>query len=74
MPIRRFSKDRALESDEAEILNQAFSLTLRALHLVDRGDDPLAELVAKKIIEIGATGVRDPQEISTQAVKQLGVS
>jgi hypothetical protein len=35
--------------------------------------DPLSEIVAKKIIEIGATGVRDPVEIAKIAVSQLGI-
>jgi hypothetical protein len=38
--------------------------------LVDR-DDPIAEMVAKKIIEVGAT-VRDPEEVCKLAVEQLG--
>jgi hypothetical protein len=33
----------------------------------------IAEIVAKKIIEVGAMGVRDPEEISKLAVEQLGV-
>lgn len=55
--------------------NRASELGLRkgpSLCLVDR-NDPIAEIVAKKIIEIGATGVRDPAEISRLAVEQLGV-
>jgi hypothetical protein len=44
---------------------------LRSIGLVDR-DDPIAEMVAKKIIEIGQTGVRDPAAISARAIKELG--
>ncbi|UPJ47992.1 hypothetical protein IVB30_33345 [Bradyrhizobium sp. 200] len=40
--------------------------------MVDR-NDPIAEIVAKKTIEIGATGVRDPAEISKLAIEQLGI-
>jgi len=43
------------------------------LHLVDR-NDPFTEMVARKIIEVGATGVRDPHEIGKIAIKRLGVS
>jgi len=39
---------------------------------VDR-NDPIVDIVAKKIIEIGATGISDPEEISKTAVKQLGL-
>jgi hypothetical protein len=31
------------------------------------------EIVAKKIIEVGATGISDPEEISKTAVKRLGL-
>lgn len=40
--------------------------------LVDR-DDPIAEIVAKKVIEIGESGVGDPAEISKCVIEQLGV-
>ncbi|WP_164940667.1 hypothetical protein [Bradyrhizobium zhanjiangense] len=51
----------------------AFHDALRSLSLIDRRDDPLADLVARKVIEIGAIGVRDPAEISKMAIKQLGL-
>ena len=38
--------------------------------MIDR-NDPIAEIVAKTVIEIGATGVREPSEISKMAVKRL---
>jgi hypothetical protein len=71
MSIRRLLMDSNLGSAEIERLELAYNRTLQALHLVDRDDDPLAEMIAKKIIEIGATGVSDPAELSEIAVKQL---
>jgi hypothetical protein len=71
MSIRRLLKDGDLGPDEVERLELAYSRALHAMHLVDR-DDPLTQVIAKKIIEIGATGVRDPAEISDIAIKQLG--
>jgi hypothetical protein len=35
--------------------------------------DPL-ELLAKKIIEIGQTGMRDPVQIGRLALKEIGIS
>ena len=70
MPINRLLADSKLGSDEIENLNRAFKQALRSLHLVDR-NDPLAEIVARKIIEIGARGVGDATEIADMAVKQL---
>lgn len=74
MPIRRLLQDSKLDADEMEILTRAFNHALRSLSLIDRRDDPLADLVARKVIEIGATVVRDPAEISKMAIKQLGLS
>jgi hypothetical protein len=56
-----------LGPEEIELLEGAYNRTLQALHLVGR-DDPIAEMIAKKIIEIWASGVRDP----AVAIKQLG--
>lgn len=74
MPIRRLLRDSKLDADEMEILTRAFNHALRSLSLIDRRDDPLADLVARKVVEIGATVVRDPAEISKMAIKQLGLS
>ena len=48
----------------------AYELTLRALDVVDR-NDPLTTMIAKKVLEIGETGLKDPAEISKRAVKLL---
>ena len=44
---------------------------LRQLSLVDR-NDPITEMIARKIIEIGATE-NDPVKISEMAIKRLGI-
>ena len=72
MPINRLLADSKLGSDEIENLNRAFKQALRSLHLVDR-NDPLSDIVARKIIEIAATGIGDATEIADIAVKQLGL-
>jgi hypothetical protein len=71
MPINRMLAHMSLGQEDVARLNEAFERALRALHLVDR-DDPLTEIVAKKIIEISQTGISDPAEISKLAVKELG--
>ena len=73
MTIRRLLKDTELANpQEVERLNRAYRDVLRSLHLVDR-NDPVAEIVAKTVIGIDATGVRKPSEISKIAVKRLAV-
>ena len=72
MTIRRLLKANGLAGlqEVEQRLNTAYRDVLRSLHLVDR-NDPIAEMVAKTVIEIGATGVREPSEISKIAVKRL---
>jgi hypothetical protein len=72
MPINRLLNGSNLGPEEVERLNRAYTHALRQLHLVDR-DDPVADIVARKIIEVGATGISDPKEISKTAIKQLGL-
>jgi hypothetical protein len=73
MPIYRLLQNLALGPDEIESLTTAYERTLRAIGLADRGD-PIAEIIAKKIIEIAQTGMKDPAEISKLAIKQLGIT
>jgi hypothetical protein len=62
MPIRRFIK---VEMGSAEInrLNLAYARALRMLDLVDR-DDPVTDIVAEKVVEVGTSGAMDPREIA----------
>ena len=73
MPIKRLLAGYQLEPEEVEILIAAFNRALRSLGVVDR-NDPLTELIAREIIEIGATGVRDPVEICKIAIVRLSMS
>ena len=71
MQLDRLLERRGVGSEESEILRQAFNLTLNGLYLVDR-NDPICEIIAHKIIEIGLDGSRNPREIAALAIKQLG--
>jgi hypothetical protein len=70
MTIRRLLKESKLGPQEQQELNVAYRLTLKSLYVADRGD-PLCELVARKIIEVGARGVTDVIAISQIAVREL---
>jgi hypothetical protein len=72
MAIYRLIAKSPLGPEEIEILVAAYEHTLRVLRLVDRSD-PLTELVARKIIEVAQTGLKDPVKISAQALKELGI-
>jgi hypothetical protein len=62
--IHRLLQNTPLEAEDIERLVAAYEQTLRALDLVER-DDPLTQAVAKKIIEIGQTSIRDPADFRT---------
>src|SRR6516225_6011199 len=71
MTIRRLLKNSSLSPEGVNRLVAAYQKTLRTLDLVDR-HDPVAEIVAKKVIEIGKRG-GDAIEISKLAARELGV-
>lgn len=71
MPIDRLLRNSKLCPEEIQRLNEAYTFALRSLNLVDR-DDPLSEIVARRVIEIGAT-VHDPAEIAEKAIRRLGI-
>ena len=69
MTIRRLLKSSSLPPEGVDRLVGAYQQTLRSLDLVDR-HDPIAEIVAKKVIEIGKRG-GDAIEIAKLAVDEL---
>jgi len=72
MPIYRLLQNSPLGPEEIKVLTDAYERTLRKLSLVDR-NDPIAELIAKKVIELGQRGVRDAKQLVELAIKELGV-
>ena len=72
MAIYRIFQNSPLGPDEISRLSAAYELTLKSLSLKDR-NDPLTEMIAKKILEIGQTGLRDPAQISNLAIKDLRI-
>ena len=71
MAIYRLMQNAPLGPEEISRLVTAYEETLKALELSDRSD-PITNMVARKIIELGQTGVRDPSEISALAIKAFG--
>jgi hypothetical protein len=54
-------------------MSAAYEETLRVLQPADR-QDPITELVARKIIEVAGNGERDPARISERALAGLGIT
>ena len=72
MPIYRLLQNMPMGPEEISRLTTAYEQALRTIGIVDR-DDPLAELLARKIIEVAQTGIREPADISAQAIKEIGI-
>jgi len=72
MPIDRLLQNSQLGPEEITMLADAYELTLRKLSLVDR-NDPSAEQIARKVIELGQRGAREAQQLCDLAIKELGV-
>jgi hypothetical protein len=71
MPINRLLKDKRTP-EEIELLNKAFNHALNLLGVADR-HDPLCDMVARKVIEVGTTGTSEPREIAEMAVVRIGL-
>ena len=72
MALYRLLQNVPLGPEEIRRLTDAYELTLRALSVKDR-NDPLTEFIAKKVFELGQTGLKDPKQISTRAIEELGL-
>jgi hypothetical protein len=72
MTINRLLEENNLTPEKQEALKAAFARTLRVLNLVDR-NDPICEIVARKIVEIGERGELDPEVICEIVRDELGV-
>ena len=73
MPIYRLLQNVPMGPEEIARLTTAYEETLRTTGLVDR-NDPITEMIARKIIEIGQRGVRDPMLLSELTIKEMGIS
>ncbi|WP_027529656.1 hypothetical protein [Bradyrhizobium sp. WSM3983] len=70
LAIYRILQNSTLGPEEIARLSTAYEQALRTIGVEDR-NDPLTELIAKKIIEIGQTGLKDPTQICSRAVEAL---
>ena len=71
MPITRLLADADFTPEQRHVLELAFSHTLSKLNLVDR-NDPICDMVARKVIEIASSGATDAIAIAETAFRQLG--
>jgi hypothetical protein len=72
MAIYRLLKNSTLGPEEIGHVTAAYEQALHILCVKDR-DDPLTEMIARKIIKIAQTGVHDAEQLSARAIRELGV-
>ena len=73
MAIYRLLQNSAFAPEDIAPLVAAYEDCLRALKLTDRSD-PMTELVAKKIIELAQTGIRNSSQLGRLAIQEIGTS
>jgi hypothetical protein len=72
MAIYRLLRNSPFGPEEIAVLTDAYEATLRKLNLVDR-NDPITEMIARKIIELGQRGVGEAKQLSELTIRELGV-
>jgi hypothetical protein len=73
MAIYRLLKFAAFDPEDVSCMTTAYEGALVVLKLTDR-QDPITELVAKKIIEVSQQGERDPDRLREKALIELGIA
>lgn len=71
MAIYGYLQNSGFDPEAVKIMTAAYEAVRVRLGLTDR-NDPLTQLVAKKVIEIAQTGVRDPGQLCERVVAAIG--
>jgi hypothetical protein len=72
MAIYRLIANGSFGPDEIEVMTAAYEDALIDLRVANR-DEPITELIAKAIVNVTATGERDPILVKERAINALGV-
>jgi hypothetical protein len=68
----RLLQGQSFDPETIEVMGKAYDKAKRRLH--DTGQPALVqEVIARRIIDIAATGERDPDQIARRALEALGV-
>ena len=73
MPIYRLLEREVFEPEDVALMSVVFEELLETLGLADRREDPVATLVAQKIIELAQSGVRDPIRLKQLTLESFGL-
>jgi len=70
--IYKLIANGAFGPDEIEVMKSAYEAALIDLGVTDR-KDPITDLIAKAIVNVTASGERNPKEVMDRALNALGV-
>jgi hypothetical protein len=73
VPLTAYLEGGVFEPQQIGAMTAAFEAVCRSLQLADR-TDPLIEIVARKVIEIAATGERNPDRLRVLVLEELSGS
>jgi hypothetical protein len=73
VPIYRLLESEAFEPEDVALMSNVFEDLLQTLGLVDQREDPVATLVAQKVIELAQVGVRDPIRLRQLTLEAFGL-
>jgi hypothetical protein len=71
MAVYPFLRDAVFEPEIIQVMTGTYDELLGELELTDR-DDPLAEVIAKEVIEAARLGVQDVAEMRQWVLNSLG--
>ena len=72
MAIYRLIANGSFGPDEIKVMTAAYEGALIDVGVANR-DDPITDLIAKAIVNVTATGERDPVLVKDRAINALGV-
>jgi hypothetical protein len=73
VPIYCLLESEAFEPEDVALMSNVFEDLLQTLGLVDQREDPVATLVAQKVIELAQVGVRDPIRLRQLTLEAFGL-
>ena len=72
MPITSYLHGLRYDPETTRVMGVAYEMTCAALRL-DGPDDPIREIVAKKIIELTHSGMRDADQLCELALNEISL-
>ena len=70
MAIYRLQQNQPFDPETVERLIAVYEAALKVMRITNR-DDPVAQIIAKRIIEIAQTGVHAPAKLCAAALKDF---